>query len=108
MTQKDLSQKLHVTAGTISNYENGVHLPDVDKLINLADIFHVTTDYLLGRCTSRLSPDVLDRKLLAGKTAGHVIHEVAKMTPERKQALAVILDDMCFRALLDQYGESAQ
>lgn len=36
MTQRALAQRLHVTSGTISNYENGNHLPDVDNwLISL-------------------------------------------------------------------------
>ena len=39
MTQEDLAKVLFVTSGTISNYENGVHLPDIEKLISLADFF---------------------------------------------------------------------
>ena len=46
LTQKELGDILCVSSGTISNYENGVHLPDVDKVIALANYFHVTTDYL--------------------------------------------------------------
>ena len=49
LTKEQLGQVLCVSAGTISNYEKGVHLPDADKLIMLADYFHVSTDYLLGR-----------------------------------------------------------
>ena len=48
MTQKQLAGMLYVSPGTISNYENNVYYPDVEKLIALADLFHVTTDYLLG------------------------------------------------------------
>ena len=53
LTQKELGQVLCVSTGTISNYENGVHLPDAEKLIVLADFFHVFTDYLLGRTRLR-------------------------------------------------------
>ena len=53
MTQRDLAQILHVSVGTISNYENSVHFPDVEKLMELADFFGVTTDYLLGRSDER-------------------------------------------------------
>ena len=49
MTQKQLAGMLYVSPGTISNYENNVYYPDVEKLIALADLFHVTTDNLLGR-----------------------------------------------------------
>lgn len=105
MTQKELAQKLHVTTGTISNYENNVHFPDVEKLVDLSKLFNVTTDYLLGLCVSTLSPDVLNRKLLADKTAGSIIQDIIKMTPDRKQALATILNDMSLHTMLEQYGE---
>ena len=49
MTQKDLAKKICVTIGTISNYENDQHFPDVEKLVMIADCFDVTIDYLLGR-----------------------------------------------------------
>ena len=35
MTQKALGHVLCVSAGTISNYEKGVHLPDADTVIRL-------------------------------------------------------------------------
>lgn len=42
LTQRDLANILYVSPGTISNYENGNHMPDPEKLILLADFFHVT------------------------------------------------------------------
>lgn len=108
MTQEDLAKILYVTSGTISNYENGVHLPDIEKLVNLADFFHVTTDYLLGRCSSQLSLDVLDTIILEDRTAGKLIRDIQNITPERKQALTTILNDMLLGSMIGQYnkGES--
>lgn len=105
ITQKELAQKLHVSTGTISNYENGVHLPDVEKLIDLADIFHVSTDYLLGRCSSELSLDVLECELLEGKRTGKVIQEIQELSPDHKRALSVILDDMRLASVVKGYGD---
>lgn len=105
MTQEDLAKVLFVTSGTISNYENGVHLPDIEKLISLADFFDVTTDYLLGRCTSRLSPDVLDTIVVEDRTAGDLIQEIQNFSPERKRALNVILNDMQFSTVIGQYNK---
>lgn len=34
-----------------ANYEYGVRQPDFDTLVKLADLFEVTTDYLLGHKT---------------------------------------------------------
>lgn len=105
MTQEDLAKILYVTSGTISNYENGVHLPDIDKLISLADFFDVTTDYLLGRCSSRLSPDVFDAIIMEGWTAGALINDIMNISPERKQALNIVLKDMQFSTMIGQYNK---
>ncbi|MCI8399306.1 MAG: helix-turn-helix transcriptional regulator [Oscillibacter sp.] len=105
MTQEDLAKILYVTSGTISNYENGVHLPDIDKLLNLADFFDVTTDYLLGRCSSRLSPDVLDSVIMEGRTAGALINDIRNISPERKQALNIVLKDMQLSTMIGQYNK---
>lgn len=49
MTQAILAKRLGVTKSVISAYENGIRYPSYDVLIKLADIFSVSTDYLLGR-----------------------------------------------------------
>lgn len=47
--QKTLARKLGVTKQTVSNWENDNIMPSIEKLIQLADYFEVSTDYLLGR-----------------------------------------------------------
>ena len=48
LTQKDLASRLNITKSVISAYETGARLPSYDVLIGPSNIFHVTTDYLLG------------------------------------------------------------
>ena len=48
MTQAQLAQKLSLTKSVISAYETGLRLLSYDVLIQIAKIFNVTTDYLLG------------------------------------------------------------
>ena len=48
LSQAELGHIIYVSGGTISNYEKGVHYPDVEKLVRLADYFNVSIDYLLG------------------------------------------------------------
>ena len=97
LTQKQLGQILHVTGGTISNYEQGVHYPDLEKLIELADYFSVTTDYLLGRADSNLSPDVLSSVLSGGKTVGQTVQMIRLLSQELQDAVLVILEHMSGR-----------
>ena len=46
--QKDLAEILKVDTSMISLWENGKNYPEVKKLIEIAEYYHITTDYLLG------------------------------------------------------------
>lgn len=48
LTQAVLAKKLGVTKSIVSAYENDLRRPSYEVLIQLARIFNVTTDYLLG------------------------------------------------------------
>lgn len=48
-SQVELAQHLRVSKQTVSNWENDNIQPSIDMLVRLAEIFGVTTDYLLGR-----------------------------------------------------------
>ena len=48
MTQKELAEKLGITAQAVSKWEAGKTCPDVMTLPVLASLFGVTTDELLG------------------------------------------------------------
>lgn len=103
MTQDQLAKILYVSAGTISNYENNVHFPNVDRLAAMADYFNVTTDYLLGRCSVNVSPDVFEESITPGMTIGALIEEVKALSPERRQALTQVLQDMQLSMMVGQY-----
>lgn len=54
LTQKELADKAKIGYRTISDYERGVSTPDADALKNLAKVFNVSTDYLLGITNEKL------------------------------------------------------
>ena len=47
MTQNDFADKLMVTRQTISRWEAGTVLPDIDKISDIANLLNVSCDYLL-------------------------------------------------------------
>lgn len=47
ITQEILAEKLNVTRQTISKWERGESTPDFEHLIQISELFHITTDYLL-------------------------------------------------------------
>lgn len=48
MTQADLARRLGVTRSSVNAWEMGISVPSTQYLIELAKIFKVSTDYLLG------------------------------------------------------------
>ena len=49
LTQADVDAALGVSSVVYSRYETGKRQPSIDMLIQMADIFGVTVDFLLGR-----------------------------------------------------------
>lgn len=50
VSQLKLALDLNMNQNTVSRYETGEREADYAILIQLADYFDVTVDYLLGRC----------------------------------------------------------
>lgn len=48
-TAQQMADELHITISNYRKYERGRAYPPVDKLVQIADILDVTTDYLLCR-----------------------------------------------------------
>lgn len=74
--QKELAAYLNVSVGTVSNYENNVHSPDLNTLSRLADFFGVTTDYLLGRTAYRSDLQILNKRVSKEYTVTDIINTV--------------------------------
>ena len=49
LNQKDVAQYLCIDRTTYTNYEIGKSKPTFEKLVEIADFFNVSVDYLLGR-----------------------------------------------------------
>lgn len=48
ITQSELGKQLNVTRSSINAWEQGTSVPSTALLVELAQFFHVSTDYLLG------------------------------------------------------------
>ena len=49
LTQAEVANALGVSSVVYSRYETGARQPSIDIIVQLADFFCVTVDYLLGR-----------------------------------------------------------
>lgn len=86
--QKELALYLNVSIGTISNYEKGVHYPDLETLCKLADYFGVTTDYLLGRTGYRYTPADLEQPLTKDYTVANLVNTTLELSKKDRSLLA--------------------
>ena len=48
LTQAELARDLDVTRASVNAWEMGVSLPSVPKLVQIAERFQISTDFLLG------------------------------------------------------------
>ena len=48
MTQAQVAKRLNLSKTTISGYENNIKTPSIDVLVRLANLYGVTSDYILG------------------------------------------------------------
>jgi len=51
LTQEKLAELLSISPQAVSRWETGIAMPDISLLPPLANLFHVTTDHLLGMDT---------------------------------------------------------
>lgn len=47
LTQEQLAEELNVSRQSISKWESGQAIPELEKIVSMSQIFGVTTDYLL-------------------------------------------------------------
>lgn len=52
LTQSALAHRMGITRSSVNAWEMGISIPSIEKLIELADIFHTSTDYILGITSS--------------------------------------------------------
>lgn len=46
-SQEELAMKMNISRQSVSKWESGASLPDLDKILKLSQIFNVSTDFLL-------------------------------------------------------------
>lgn len=98
-TQKQLADVLHVSKNSVSHYELGICMPSIDVIINMADIFDVSIDYLLGRSNVNLSKRLLEKPIDKKTTAGNLLESVLRLDKEHRidlmKLLHYIVKDNC-------------
>lgn len=48
LTQSELAKRLNITRSSVNAWEQGISIPSTQYIVELANLFSVSTDYLLG------------------------------------------------------------
>ncbi len=92
LKQRDIADYLHMSVGTISHYEMGITLPPIEVVIQLADFYNVSADYILCRCKNKSDyTKFIDTKLNKGISIGDAVEIMEKASRANKETLAQIL-----------------
>ena len=87
LKQTQVAEFLHISQQNYSRYENGqVELP-LGTLVQLADYFDVSVDYLLGR-----SKDTYAEPMILDRSVQDVIDNINKLNKDEKKSLFDFLD----------------
>ena len=87
LTQVDLAKLLGVVQQTYSNYEKGHTAVPVEYLLQLAEFYNVSTDYLLGRISFQQPLPEVNNIFAQKQTLGQIITLLLTLIPERRSML---------------------
>ena len=97
-TQSKMAELLNTTTSNVSGWECGKWEPDLTTIIEIAKIFKVSTDYVLGLEDEYGNPIFTKEEQAAGLSATKKV----SITPIEEDMLEV------FRKVGKKHGESAQ
>lgn len=86
-TQKELAVKIDISFSQLNKYESGLSIPPIEKLIQLAEIFDTTIDYLL-------TGDRSDQKPLHNVRMLERFRAMEELDHEDQEAVLKIMDAM--------------
>ena len=92
LTQATLAELIGVSQQTIWKWESGINEPDIPTILKIAELFEVTTDYLLG-AEMRAEKDVSGNPLPKPTTVAAHISESVRMTPEVEARIQEIVEE---------------
>ena len=94
MSQRTLSEMVHLSSCMISGYEHSNKTPSVETVMKFAEIFQVSTDFLLGLTDLKTMPALLKKEFVDGKSYNDVLEMMAALTTEQRKILLTIAEYM--------------
>ena len=96
LLQKDVANAINVGRTTYVKYENGDSEPSMKILVQLANFFEVSTDYLLGKTNEKNKPADSGEPLKENMVIFHRDGKTVKkeFSPEQMELIAKLLNEI--------------
>lgn len=91
LSQEELAEKMGVSRQSVSKWESANSIPDLNKIIKLADLFGVTTDYLLRDHMEEIPDTTEEQDLIHISLEAATDYVDKKYTTSKRIARGVIL-----------------
>lgn len=75
LSQEALAERLGTTRQAVSKWENNQGFPETEKLLQISDLFQVSTDFLLKEGSSEMSPDQRGFYVSREMAEAYIAHE---------------------------------
>lgn len=85
---EDICSLLNISLQAYYKYENGKSEPNIENLIKLAELYHVSLDELVGRPTSLIN------KMLLSERERSIIEKVLAMDLKQQELTEFYIDTM--------------
>ncbi len=90
-SQKQLANAIGVSQQSINKYENHKIEPDIDTMIQIADYFNTSVDYLIGHTEIRQKIEPPSTWEL-NEEESQILYKYRKLSSKKRKIIAVIID----------------
>ena len=83
-SQEDLAERLDISRQSVSKWESGASIPDLERIVNMSQLFGVTTDYLLkdeieeAEFVEGMTPEITEGKVITVEEANTFLEATKK------------------------------
>jgi transcriptional regulator with XRE-family HTH domain len=97
LTQKELAKSIGVHFSHMSRYERGISLPSIDVVKKIAQVFNVSTDYLLlDEAQAVAEAKIPDVELL------QLFQAISHMSEQERAAIKIVLEGLLVKHQIEQ------
>lgn len=99
-SQPQLAEKMSVSQSTVAMWESGKRKVSAEDLLKLSQLFHVTTDYLLGNNQTPKWANEKDTNDLARflkENAGSMTYQGKNLTEDEKEKLEIAMTQIFWK-----------